>query len=96
MKAEVRGHRGSWKVFYEDESGLPSTHLVYDRDGTLKGTVEAGNPTDKLVEAHHVSPTRDEAESYARYLGADEVTFVTVKAQAPRAPRKTVPKWKQL
>jgi hypothetical protein len=95
MKAEIRGHDGEWRVFYPEEGGLATPVAVYDRDGKLARTVNAGGPTGKMVEAHHVSPTRDEAESYARYLGADEVKFVVTERRAPRKPRDEVPVWQQ-
>jgi hypothetical protein len=95
MKAEVRGHRGAWRVFYEDEGGMPTKALVYDRDGVLKGAIDVGGQPGKMVEAHHVSPTREEAEAYARYLGADEVKFVTVEARGPRTSTR-IPKRLQL
>jgi hypothetical protein len=92
VKAEVRGRGDAWSVWYEDESGLPSPVAVYDRDGVLKGTIEAGNPTGKLVAAHFTGP-RAEAEAYARWLGADEVKRVRVQERATRAPKEPNRPW---
>lgn len=82
MKAEVRGRGRKWRVFYEDESGIATSYPVYDRDGNLKGSVEAGAPTGKLVEAHLTCTSQAEAEDYARWLGADDIKAVRTRTRA--------------
>ncbi len=81
MKAEIRGRGKAWKVFYPDESGIATTYPVYDREGNLKGHIEAGVPTTGMTEAHFVG-TQVEAEEFARLLGADEVKIIRTRTRA--------------
>jgi hypothetical protein len=75
MRAEVRGRGREWRVFYTNEASLGSPFPVYDRDGLLKDVILAGAPPTKeaLVEAYGLCRSVQEAEEYARYLGATEV-----------------------
>ena len=72
----MRGRGHSWRVFYANEMALGIPVPVYDRDGLLKDVVLVGAPPDKgeLVEAYGECASQSEAEEYARYLGATEVT----------------------
>lgn len=82
MTVEVRGRGRKWSVWYPDESGLPSSLPVYDRDGNLKTVVEVGAPTGKLVESYSEHVSQASAEEYARFLGA---TTVVVRKTATKA-----------
>jgi hypothetical protein len=76
LKAEVRGRGHEWRVFYTNEASLGSPFPVYDRDGLLKDVILAGAPPTKeaMVEAYGECRSVQEAEEYARYLGATEVS----------------------
>ncbi len=72
MIVELRGRGKKWKVFYPDESGIATPFDVFDKDGVQTGTILAGAPSSGMVEAYFTG-TREEAEEFARYLGATEV-----------------------
>jgi hypothetical protein len=78
VKAEIRGRANSWRVFYPNEAGLGTPVAVFDQDGVLKGAVTVGSPPDEkgngMVEAYGVCASVQEAEEYARYLGATEIS----------------------
>ena len=85
MIAELRGRNRKWKVFYPDEAGIATPFAVFDKDGIQTGTVLAGAPSQGMVESYF-SGTREEAEEYARYLGATEIK---VRQTATRAEALT-------
>lgn len=84
MRAEVRGRNRSWKVYVQDASDFTHPVPVYDQDGNLKETILCAAPTGKLVESYFPGGSREEAEEYARWLGATEivVTRTRTKQQA--------------
>lgn len=81
MKAEVKGRGKRWKVSYPAEDGIATNVPVFDKEGTLVKVVKAGVPVeDKMTESIIVLTSQPEAEAYARYLGATEITVVRTKA----------------
>lgn len=67
---------------YPDESGIASPLPVFDRDGVLTRIVEVGAPTGKMTEANGGPfESAEEAEAYARFLGATEVKIVRTKTR---------------
>jgi hypothetical protein len=78
VKAEIRGRASNWRVFYPNEAGLATPVAVFDQDGVLKDAILVGSPPDEkgngMVEAYGVCTSVQEAEEYARYLGATEIS----------------------
>jgi hypothetical protein len=58
----IRGRGRRWRVWYPDESAIPTTIPVM-RDGEIVGTIQAAAPTGKLIESHFTG-TYEECEAY--------------------------------
>ena len=88
MRAEVRGRGRSWRVWYVNETALASPVPVYDREGVLTDVVWVGAPDkEPLTEAHEEFASIQDAEEYARGLGATEVSIRRTLTQAESLAR---------
>ena len=74
MKAELRKSKKVWKVYYQDETSIPTPVPVYDADGLQTDTIYCGTQSETMTEAHFQGQNQQEARDYAHWLGAEEVT----------------------
>ena len=73
MKAEVRGRGRKWRVLYQDPAGIGQPVPWYDQNGVLKEVISCGAPSGKMIESVFEATSQEEAEEYARFLGATEI-----------------------
>lgn len=64
-----------------DPSGIRTSHAIYDAAGNIKGVVEAGAPTEKMIELHSIFDTAEEAVEYAKSLGFDDIRVTRTKTK---------------
>ncbi len=76
---EIRGKGNTWKIYYPDEGDNATPFPFYDKEGKLKTVIYAGGTSGRLTELNEQFSSANEAEEYAKKMGAENIKIFTTK-----------------